>query len=357
LRNAIVRRPVRHLLLLLLAGIARTAAAQVTGGVVDERGAPVAGAAVELWAGDRQAATRTSDAAGRFAFAADESRGASGLLARHPGYRPARLQLGASVTEVTLRLAPEPVMLEGVTARAAPRRLCPNRESPETRALWTAAAARYSHALDTLAVASLFAWDERTVASEADVGPVPPESLHRNAGVQNAPLRGWWSQARWGYAAPLPVGHGYNEFGAWYYPLEILAPSLVSEAFGALHTLSVVGRDASGVEIGFCPRPGTLPGMGRVQGTLRISTRDTLVAEAHVEFRTRAPNEHAGADLVYAPAAAPDGRPLPVPSTELFWRRPAGRASIYQRYHEYQRWELGGDSTFLRLRAFMRGAP
>jgi hypothetical protein len=357
LRSAAVRTSVRHLLLLLLACAARPAAAQVAGSVVDERGAPVAGAAVELWVRDRQAATRASDAAGRFAFGAEESRGASGLLARHPGYRPARVQLGPSAAEVTLRLAPEPVMLEGVTARAAPRRLCPNRESPEARVLWAAAAARYSHALDTVAVASLFASDERTVASESDVGPVAPASLNRNAGVQHPPLRRWWSQARWGYATPLAPAHGFSEFGAWYYPLEILAPSLVSEAFGALHTLSVVGRDASGVEIGFCPHPGTLPGMGRVQGTLRISTRDTLLAEAHVEFRTRAPDEHAGADLVYAPAAAPDGRPLPVPATELFWRHPAGRTGVYQRYHEYQRWEIGGDSTFRGLRAFMRGGP
>jgi Carboxypeptidase regulatory-like domain len=342
---------------LLLACVVRAAAAQVAGRVVDERGDPVAGAAVELWAGDRQAATHTSDAAGRFAFGAGESRGASGLLARHPGYRPARVQLGVSATEVTLRLAPEPVMLDGVTARAAPHRLCPNRESSEARALWAAAAARYSRALDTLAAASLFAWDERTVASEAEVGPVPPGSLHRNAGVRNQAQWRWWRPERSGYAVPLAPGHGYAEFGAWYYPLEILAPHLVSEVFGTLHTLSVVGREAGAVEIGFCPRAGTLRGMARVEGTLRISTRDTLVAEAHVEFRTRAPDEHAGADLVYAPAAATDGRPLPVPSTELFWRRPAGRAAVFQRYREYQRWEAGSDPAFHGLPAFMRGGP
>jgi len=346
-----------RLLPLLLACVVRAAAAQVAGSVVDERGAPVGGAAVELWAGDRQAATRTSDAAGRFAFGAGESRGASGLLARHPGYRQARVQLGPSAADLTLRLTPEPVMLEGITARAAPRRLCPNRESAEARALWEAASARYSRALDTLAAASLFAWDERTVSSESDVGPSAPELLHRNAGVQVQPLRRWWPQQRWGYATPLAPGHGFSEFGAWYYPIEIIAPHLASEAFGALHTFSVAGRDASGVEIGFCPRAGTLRGMGHVQGTLRISARDTLLAEAHVEFLTRAPDEHAGADIVYAPAAAPDGRPLPVPSTELFWRRPAGRTAVYQRYHEYQRWELGGDSTFRGLSEFMHGGP
>jgi hypothetical protein len=337
------------LLALLLMTASWPARAQVSGRVTDAQGAALQGAAVELWQGESRTAARVADAAGRFVFTAAESGGASGLLVRHPGFRVARVRI-TGPGEIAVRLAAQPVMIEGVTARAARRRLCPNRETAEARALWAAAAAKYSRALDSLGVGTLFGSDERTVATESEVGPVSSATLRRGNAV-GYPAHAWpyfWHVERSGYAGRLTGASGYSEFGAWYYPLDVLPSHFSSESFGALHTFHVAGRDGSEVEIGFCPRPGTLPGMPRIQGTLRISMVDTLLTDVHYEFRTPAPDERAGAEIVYAPAAGPDGRPLPVPATELFWRRPAGRTRVYQRYREYTRWQLSAsDSSYI----------
>jgi hypothetical protein len=326
------------ILLLAIKGAAR---AQVTGAVTDRQGTAVAGAAVELWMGDRRTAVRATDATGRFAFSDAEAHGASGLLVRRPGFRTARLQLAAGAGEVAVRLTADPVQLEGVTGRAARRRLCPNREAPEARALWAAAAARYSDALDSLGVGSLFARNERTVDSERDLGPVGATSLQRGGVGFPARSRTAWPVSRVGYAGRLTGTVPYSEFGAWYYPLETMPAHLRSVPFGALHTFSIETREAGEVEIGFCPRLGTLADKPRLQGLLTVSTRDTLFLDAHYEFRTPDPDERAGVEIVYAPAVAADGRPLPVPATELFWRRPAGSRRYYQRYTEYVGWELG----------------
>jgi hypothetical protein len=324
------------LLLLLLSSLPVVARAQVTGSVTDAQGRPIESAAVELWAGERQIAVQTTASDGRFAFPTEAARGATGLLARHPGYQPSRLQVVPSASDVVVRLATKPVALEGVTATVTQGRLCPNREAPEARALWAASAARYSQALDSSAVGSRFAWNERTVPFARDVGAVAPEALQRNAGVGNPAIRrSWFAQVeRSGYAYRITGESVSPEFGPWYYPLAFMGPHFVSEVFGRLHTLSIVERDGSQVVIAFCPRSGVLSGKPRVQGTLRISVRDTLLTEAYYAFRA----------LVYAPASAPDGRPLPVPSTDLFWRRPLGSHTFYQRYREYVRWELGGNS-------------
>ncbi|SOD03169.1 hypothetical protein SAMN05216486_10853 [bacterium JGI 053] len=260
---------------------------------------------------------------------------------RYPGFRTARLQLAGRTGEVAVRLEPEPVALEGVTGRAAPRRLCPNRESPEARALWAAAAARYSDVLDSLGIGSLWGTDDRTVDSERDVGPVAASALMRGGVAAPARARTTWPAERAGYAVRLHGQVPYAEFGAWYYPLDVLAAHFRSAAFGALHTLSIQARDSAEVEIAFCPRGDALRGKPRLQGLLRVSTRDTLFVDAHYEFRTPEPDERAGGEIVYAPAVAPDGRMLPVPATELFWRRPAGSRRFYQRYVEYVGWRLG----------------
>lgn len=145
--------------------------------------------------------------------------------------------------------------LEGVTATVTQGRLCPNREAPEARALWAASAARYSQALDSSAVGSRFAWNERTVPSARDVGAVAPEALQRNAGVGNPAIRrSWFAQVeRTGYAYRITGESVSREFGPWYYPLAFMGPHLVSEVFGRLHTLSIVERDGSQVVIAFCP--------------------------------------------------------------------------------------------------------
>jgi hypothetical protein len=339
-------RRLTSLLALLLAAAAPPAHAQLAGVVADRAGAALPGTAVELWTAQSRAAVRATDAAGRFAFTADEARGASGLLVRHPGFRTARLQLAGRSGEVAVRLEPEPVALAGVTGRAAPRRLCPNREDPQARALWSAAAARYSDALDSLGVGSLWgSSDERTVDSERDVGPVAASAFMRGGVGSSARWRTTWPAERAGYAVRLHGEVPYAQFGAWLYPLDVLPAHFRSAAFGALHTLSVEARDSAEVELAFCPRGDALRGKPRLQGLLRVSTRDTLFVDAHYEFRTPEPDERAGGEIVYAPAVAPDGRPLPVPATELFWRRPAGSRRFYQRYVEYLGWQLGPSAT------------
>src|SRR3712207_4035005 len=74
----------------LLLAMARPVAAQVVGRVVAE-GVPVEEARVELWAGARRVAERTTQEDGRFSFPEDTAAGASGLLVTRLGYAPARV--------------------------------------------------------------------------------------------------------------------------------------------------------------------------------------------------------------------------------------------------------------------------
>jgi hypothetical protein len=334
--------------LLLLCAV-RSGAAQVSGTVTGPDGAPIRSAAVELWTGARLSSMHLTNEGGQFRFSADEAPGASDVLVRHPGYSASRASVKPGA-EVTLRLNPSPVELPGLTARVSRGRLCPNKDEPEARALWGTVAARYSRSLDTLGFGSNFSWDERTVASEGDIGPVRVAALQRGGGVGHPARRGrtaaWWASG--GYGRRINGEGGYREFGAWYYPLDDMAVHLVSAPFGALHSFRVVGRGGAEIVIGFCPAPALDAREPHIEGLLRVSARDTLLSAAHVEFRTPSLNEHAGVDLVFAPARADDGRPLPVPATELFWRRPLGRSGFYQRYREYIRWELGSsDSTHI----------
>ena len=331
---------------LLLVSVLRSAAAQVSGVVTDLRGEPVEGAAVELWSGSRQTSMHLTDDRGQFRFSIGEAAGAGELLVRRQGYAASRALVQQPSADLVLHLSPAPVELPGVTARASRGRLCPNQEAREARLIWEAVAARYSHALDTLGFGSNFSWDERTVLSERDVGAPPAAALQRGGGVGH-PARNHRLLSG-AYARRITGEGGYREFGAWYYPLDDIPMHLISDTFGALHSFSLIGRDDSEIVIGFCAAPAMGGGVAHIEGLLRISTGDTLLNEAHVEFRTPSLGEHAGVDLVYAPARASDGRPLPVPASELFWRQPLGRRGIYQRYREYIRWELGSsDSTHI----------
>lgn len=335
---------------LLLLCVIHVAAAQLSGVVADPRGSPVEGVAVELWSGSHRTAVHLTGQDGWFRFSPDEAAGATELLLRRPGYAPSRVAVGAAGAELRLSLAPSPVALPGVTARVSRGRLCPNRESGEARAIWAAAAVRYSHALDTLGFGSNFAWDERTVPSSRDVGAPPAGALHHGGGVgyaaRNRRRSSWWLSG--GYARRITGEGAYREFGAWYYPLDDIPMHLVSDDFGALHSFSLVARDDAEIVIGFCTAPRVGERASRIEGVLHVSLRDTLLSEAHVEFGTASMNEHAGVDLVFAPARAGDGRPLPVPASELFWRQPLGRPGFYQRYREFVRWELGSsDSTHI----------
>jgi hypothetical protein len=271
------------------------------------------------------------------------------------------MQVAPPALDLVVRLAVEPVMLAGVTARGEPRRLCPNREAPAARSIWASATERYSRALDSLGVGANFAWDERSVPSKEEVGPVPGRALRRGA-VEGYPAgrrQPWLARLEsWGYGSRITGASSWSEFAAWYYPLEVLPGHFASGAFGALHTFSLIGQDGSEVVIGFCPRAGTLRGRVQLQGVLRVSTQDTLISFVHYEFESPAPDEHAGGEVVYAPASAPDGRPLPLPATELFWRQQAGHSRLFQRYREYVGWELSRtDSSHVPRIELDRAAP
>lgn len=334
--------------------------AQISGVVTDADRNPLSGTAVELWAGDRQVAVQVTNSVGGFSFSATETRGVSGLLARHPGYHPARMLVIPPAIDLGVRLSVEPVVLEGVTARVEARRGCPNREAPAARAIWANAAERYSRALDSLGVGANFAWDERGVPSKEDVGPVPGRDLRRGA-VEGYPAgrrQPWLTRLESsGYGSRITGTSPWSEFAAWYYPLEILPRHFVSPAFGALHTFSLIGQDGPEWVIGFCSRAGTLRGKVQLDGVLRVSMLDTLLSFVHYDFRSPAPIERAGGEIVYAPATAPDGRPLPLPATELFWRQQLGHSRLFQRYREYVGWELSrSDSSHVPTIKFHRGA-
>ncbi|HEX6861539.1 MAG TPA: carboxypeptidase-like regulatory domain-containing protein, partial [Thermoanaerobaculia bacterium] len=116
---------------------AAPAGAQVRGLVVDRSERPVADALVELWASSRRAAGTRTDDQGRFEIPGGPAEGQLMLTVRRLGLATQTVSLASRDTTVRVVMDVQAVSLRPLTVETAAGRLCPRREEPRARELWT----------------------------------------------------------------------------------------------------------------------------------------------------------------------------------------------------------------------------
>jgi hypothetical protein len=333
--------------LCLLVGANRLSG-QVVGRVVDAGDQPVAGARVEIWGARQLLGVENTTAAGEFTFSAAATHGAVGVLVQQTGFSPLHAGVSPPATALVLRLRPGVVALETIEVRAAARRrLCPNREEPEARALWRAAAERYSNAPDTLGIeVKLFSYHADVPRSRlGEVDETRPRPGSRGTGNHPrtvGPKRGY------GYRLSESMN---EEFAFWSYVAlgSHAAQHFVHPSFGTYNQLSVRVRGPDHVVLTFCSCDLEKGAVG-VEGTLTLAS-DTTLLKAEWKFRTHAPQEEAGGEVVFAPYAAGAERPWLVPASSLYWRRREGHVDRYfQRWERYARWQVAPPDSPLHNR-------
>jgi hypothetical protein len=345
-----ISKTVRHGLRVACLGAALTAPcelpAQVRGVVVDAQGQPVEGVRLELWAPLKQLEVQRSSVTGSFAFTREYADSATALIASRLGYRSANVALNGTGPSLTLRMTAEAVQLEEVSVRARSSAPCPNRDEPEARALWEAAAAGYDRSYERVGIVS---------AMMSTTGQVPRSRIGQ---VDEARL---WPARRGTSALPRSIdsrtGYGYRvqsslepDFVSWHYK-ELgshQAQHFIDPSFGTYNSLSIRARTPDGVVLAFCSR-----GLGRqavgIGGTLTLSPTNAILAAAWT-FRTPRPEEEAGGEVTFVPRGEGGRPPWLVPATSLYWRAVVGRPSdAFQRWERFTEWVLAAESSNLHL--------
>jgi hypothetical protein len=311
--------------------------------VLDESGAALASAQVELWSPTALLAHRTTNAAGLAQFlAADVSR-AKAIVVRSVGFLPAREKVAPELDSLVIRLESLQGRLATVVVHST-RRTCPQTDDETARRLWEAAAKHYR----TPSVEGRRADVEsrRTVVREAEIGNF----------ADQAPGAGWRSYTHWGmlgarnalarhgYVTPLTGTHTYDDFGIWrYLPLHAeLAGQFVDSLFGDHHTFSIVSSARTTVLL-FCARDRRRPGL---DGTVRLDSDGALLDSRWMFWNPRRDAEPAGGEVVFAPPSSDGHTPL-FSASGLFWRR-LRSGGYLQRWEGYSSWELLPDSVGAR---------
>jgi hypothetical protein len=324
---------------------AATLPAQIVGAVHDPADQPIAQATVALWRGGREVARTTSDEAGRFRFSADTSSGATVLLVRRIGFRPASVSLGDESDTLTLTLEPVPAALPAVIATAA-RRACPNRDEPGARELWRALSARYATHPHTDGLWAVMYWRHGQQVPAAEVGEIdesrlPPGEYAIDGDIRRAYFT---SLQRDGYARRLKPGDGGDlmsdglYFHWRYLPLHReLSEHFVEADFATRHTLGLWRESDGSFTLSFCGRDKSRP---YLEGTLSISS-DTSLQRARWRFRTPGPNEDAGAEVSFLSPTRGARVWLLIPLRSVFWRRLGGSRTLFvQEASVYREWHM-----------------
>ncbi len=329
--------------------------AQISGIVRDVAGMPLADVTVEVWGASPRPVGMRTDQSGSFYVSGDQLRGAARLSFRRMGYQtrivtPEPVEVG-SVLEITLDA--DPVLLDGITVVPLPERApCPNREQAAARHLWETARARYAAPPAGSGYRAILLSHTESVADPRR-DPVSEERMQPSWRFWGGDRDDPFSAAQpldqrvreRGYAWELPWRLSWyrsfaEEYFAWNYAqlFTFRTDHFVSDAFGQLHTLSLVRSGAADMVIAFCPVGRGLPS---IQGQLRLG-RDTALVEARWSYRTPRPSEDAGAEMTFRPlATAGPGRPLLVAESSTFWRRMAGRQGYARHSYVFLDWEIG----------------
>lgn len=363
-RASAIRRLVA-LVLLLFSSIATASKleAQIRGVVSDTAGIPLSGVVVSLWAEDSRIQHTTTDAAGAFFLPLDERFSAPMLSFERAGY--STLAVPASKTSFVQRfiMKPAAVAVSGLNVRGI-RRTCPNRDSPQARALWNQARRRYLPDTGSRGYDVVYLRGDGS-RLEDEVGMMDESRLRpgRMASLDPRGVVPVETQIRaHGYGVRLPWDQpGYRslnpEYFAWRYPAlhGKGAYHFASDLFGELHLLSILERDTEQVVLAFCARDRRRP---YIEGTLSISS-DSSFSFAEWRFHTPKPDERAGGQVTFVPPADTGGQLHLVPSQGLFWRRQLGRNVYYQNGYDYVEWVISSDASrpALELRAATPNRP
>lgn len=316
--------------------------AQLRGTVLSTAGEPLPDVRVELWSSQARLAETRTDASGSFVVAYQPGTEVRMVLTRI-GYEPLVTRIGDASRPLDLRMIPSPVPLPELVVHSA-RRLCPNQEDERARTLWNAARSRYNPSTESRGAAFWALAGRETVPSDR-VGDVDEERLRLASTVIRATRRfgllvpvglyygrGDADVARSGYGVrirPGDAGPTSGDFFHWVYPALGWehAYHFASDLFGELHTLSLVGQAGDTYTVAFCPRERGRPS---IEGTLSVSG-DSTFASASWSFRTPAPDEKAGGEVVFAPWTPGHGEPPHLlPARTVFWRREGGRRTYHQ---------------------------
>lgn len=311
---------------------ARTVAAQVAGTVQASGGTPLPRVVVSLWSASRELARDITDATGRFSFDSATSVGASGIALRRLGYiaRTAGVRAGDDALRLTMTQVAQ--SLPATVVAASRGRSCVRRDAPEARALWDSVRATYATAPRGMAVsATLSEWTRRDVSAD-EVGEVTERQHGPGAwGVSRKMMGEWWALlARDGYAWRRALPRAGEEliepqYLHWtYLPLHReLVEHFVEDGFARMHAFAIVASSGART-LAFCPRDARRPGL---EGTLELDEAGAIARIAW-RWRTRKPDEDAGAELLLVPPGRAESRRL-VPARTVYWRRLAGRRDRY----------------------------
>lgn len=330
--------------LLLIASIAAAlwaapAATQVRGVVVDRSERPVADALVELWISSRRAAATQTDNQGRFEIPAGPGDGQLMLTVRRLGLATHTFELVSRDTAVRVVMEVRPVSLQPLTVETSAGRLCPRREDPQARQLWTRMRSRYWQ----------FGADSVFVFGFMEVRSGTGDKRDAYAPEMGRTSAGWASDALVvahpefmtlsGYATDAAGGVGERTAFWSYRALDSgLMQDFTGDYFGTAHTLAIVSQSTGQTTIAFCPR-GQQRRTGQIQGTLTLGS-DTTLSHAQWNFRTPHPEEDAGGEASYFPPDPSFGGALLAKET-VFWRKSGPRLYYFEAksFWGWRHWE------------------
>jgi hypothetical protein len=320
---------------------ARPAAAQVRGLVVDRSERPVAGALVELWIASRRAAAAQTDNQGGFEIAGGPGQEQLMLTVRRLGMATQTLQLTSRDTTLRVVMDVQPVSLQPLTVETSAGRLCPRREEPRARELWTLMRSRYWQPNEDSVF--MFAFMELRSGTGHKSDAYDPEAGRTAAGWTTGALVVAHPEfmVHSGYAAAAAGGVGDRTAFWLYRKLDQGAiQDFTGEYFGAVHTFAIISQNAGQTTIAFCPQD-RLRRTGQIQGTLTLRS-DTTLSTAQWSFRTPSPEEDAGGEASYLPPERAFGRALLTRET-VFWRKSGPHFYYFEAksFSGWRRWVRG----------------
>ena len=291
--------------------------AVVEGRVLEDSGAPVVSARVELSSGAGAIGATRTDVEGRFRIEtdADWALGWS-IRVERLGFEPAEVAVASGAASLEITLAPAPLPLPGFEV-VGDRNICAAGDDGRARGLWRAAARQHAGGLDTVGVASYTRVRTDTIGAR-EVGSSGVEGSIAGQRASAPLLRmGWMRRVdREGYAFPVRRTDTSGSYDSWGYPpLEAdFASHFAGELFAELHDFQVEVEDADGWILHFCAREDDEP---HLDGVLEIGP-DTLIHRAEWRFYTDEPDEGAGGWARFPPL---DGCRGHAPSPSLRERR------------------------------------
>ena len=315
------------------------ATAQIQGRVVDRSEQAVAGALVELWITSRRAAGARTDQHGRFELPSGPVEGQLMLTVRRIGMATQTVPLSSRDTTLLVTIEVQALALQPVTVAASAGRLCPRREEPQARALWSRMRTRYwQPGADSVFV---FGFMEIRAGTGERTDVYEPEAGRTSAGWTTGALVIAYPEymAHSGYALPAAGGVGERTAHWSYRALDDgMMQDFTGDYFGAVHTFSLLSQGAEETTIAFCPRD-RLGRRGQIQGTL-VLRADTTLSHARWTFHTPNPSEDAGGEASYHPPDPAFGRALLARET-AYWRKSGPRAYYFEAksFAGWRRWD------------------